>query len=447
VSAIRVAATGDAILTRRLSAGTDAAFLAVVERLRAADVSYTNLEMVFPGRDRSPGATYHGTHLGVEPRLLDEFQWFGFDVYGMANNHATDYGTDGLAASMDHLKDRGMPFAGVGRTLREARLPVYVDTPQGRVALISAGSSNARLSVAADPGYGDNGRTGMAPVRLQKTHYIREDRFEDMRSILQEAGVNVDAAGTTAPGIFFPYPDMNVWDGPPAGGFAVEGVHFAPAESSRIGTSALSRDIDALQEVVSEASRQADLVFVALHCHEGVDGRWNTETPADFLQPLSRGLVDAGAHAVFGTGPHMLRGMELYRGRPICYSLGNFIFTLETIDSFPVEVYEQQGMPLDSTAADLYDRVTGYKDEPRFWQTVLAEFVFDEGVLVDSELRPVTMRSDLPRSRRGRPELAEAATGEAILNRLDGLSAPFGTGVQIEHAADGLPVGRLVEQP
>ena len=64
-------------------------------------MSYTNLEMVFPGAGRQPGATYHGTHLGVDPALLDEFQWFGFDLYGMANNHATDYGTNGLAASMD----------------------------------------------------------------------------------------------------------------------------------------------------------------------------------------------------------------------------------------------------------------------------------------------------------------------------------------------------------
>jgi poly-gamma-glutamate capsule biosynthesis protein CapA/YwtB (metallophosphatase superfamily) len=237
---------------------------------------------------------------------------------------------------------------------------------------------------------------------------------------------------------------MNVWDGPPPSGFALEGIHFAPAPESRIDTDVIDRDVQALRTVVEEASRQADLVFVALHCHEGIDGRWNTETPANFLQPLAHTLIDAGAHGIFGTGPHMLRGMELYRGRPICYSLGNFIFTLETIESFPVEVYEQQRMPLDSTAADLYDRVTGYKDEPRFWETVLAEFVFEDGVLVDNQLVPVTMGNDLPRSRRGRPQVAGRQAGEKILKRLSDLSEPFDAIIDVAHDADGLPTGKLV---
>jgi len=379
MNVIRVLATGDSIVTRRISAGAEPEFAGLVDLVRSADVSYTNVEMVVPGAGRGPGATYHGSHLGVDPELLGEFEFLGFDVFGMANNHATDYGTDGLAASIDELRRRGMPFAGAGRTLREARRPVYVETPAGRVALISAGSSNARLSAAADPGDGDRGRPGIAPVRLETTHFIASGQFDQLRSILADAGVNVNAAGTTAPGIFLPYPDRNVWEGPPPGGFAVEGVRFAPGETSHIHTRAVQRDVDALVDVVGEAARQADLVFVALHCHEGVSGRWNNEVPADFLQPLARTLIDAGAHGIFGTGPHMLRGMELYQGRPICYSLGNFIFTLETIASFPVEVYEGQGMPARSTAADLYDRITGYQAESRFWETVVARFTFDDG--------------------------------------------------------------------
>jgi poly-gamma-glutamate capsule biosynthesis protein CapA/YwtB (metallophosphatase superfamily) len=442
VAATRIAATGDSILTRRLSPLGHDGFTGVVELLRGADVSYTNLEVVFPGDGRRPGATYHGTHLGVDPGLLDEFGRMGFDLYGLANNHATDYGTDGLAASIDHLRARGMRFAGVGRTLREARRPTYLDTPRGRVALIAAGSSNARLSAAADPGESDIGRPGIAPVRLQKTHYIEEGSFATLRSILAGAGVDVAATGTTAPGICLPYPDMNVWDRPSPGGFAVEGVHFAPAATSHIHTAALERDVTALVEVVDEARRQADLVLVALHCHEGRDGRWNTDTPAEFLQPLAHALIDAGAHAVIGTGPHMLRGMELYRGRPICYSLGNFVFTLETIAALPVELYEQVGMAPDSTSADFYDRITGYAAEKRFWETVVARFDFADGELTASELVPVVLGHGLPRSRRGCPTLAGEAEGAAILDRLAALSEPFGTRIETVRS-DGRVVGRL----
>ncbi|MER7877181.1 CapA family protein [Streptomyces solisilvae] len=440
----RLVATGDSILTRRLSALRTPGFSEVVERVRAADVSFTNLEMVFPGAGRTPSTTFHGTHVGVDPDLLGEFSWLGFDMYGMANNHATDYGTNGLAASIAELHKRGMVFAGVGHTLREARRPVYLQTARGRIALISAGSSNARLSIAADPGEGDIGRPGMAPVRLQKTHFLAPEKLKLLRDILAEAGVNVAATGTTAPGISFPYPDMNVYDRPPADGFAVEGVHFAPDERSHIHTGALERDVDALVDVVDEATKQADLVFVALHCHEGVDGRWNTEVGAEFLRPLAHKLIDAGANAILGSGPHMLRGMELYRNRPICYSLGNFIFTLETMASFPLEVYEQQDMPLNSTAADLYDRVTGYATERRFWESVVAQFDFDDdGGLAGCELVPVTSGFGLPRSQRGCPLQADENDSLRILEHLDGLSRPFDTRIErVKH--DGRTAGRLV---
>ncbi|AOJ84836.1 poly-gamma-glutamate biosynthesis protein [Burkholderia savannae] len=431
MSRISVLATGDAMLTQRISPNPDVDFLALVDMVRKADVSITNVEMVFPGRGRMASTTMHGIPCGVEPELLSEFEWLGIDIYGMGHNHATDFGVSGLVSSMEALEARGLTYAGVGRTLQEARAPRYFSAPGCRVAYIAAGSSNARLCLAADPSVGDIGRPGTAPLRVRKTHYIRKERFDELRDILAEAGVNVAASGTTAPGIHFPYPDKNIYDAPPPGGFAVEGVNFAPADDSRVQTDVLERDADAIIASVKEASRQADLVFVGLHCHEGIQGRWNTEVPAEFLQPLAHQLIDAGAHGVFAHGPHMLRGVELYAGRPICYSLGNFIFNVETFSSFPLEVYEQQGMPLTSTPADLFDMVTGYKKQPLFWESVVARFTYENGVLVDSELHPITLGRDEPRSRRGCPQLSSEEDGKRILTRLDALSEPFGAGLDI----------------
>jgi poly-gamma-glutamate synthesis protein (capsule biosynthesis protein) len=440
---VTVVATGDSILTRPISGVARPGFSELVDLVRAGDVSITNLEMVFPGSQKSASTTAHGTPLAVDPSLLSEFHWMGFNVYSMANNHATDYGTDGLKASLAELKKRGMAWAGAGHTLTEARRPAYFQAPGGRVAFIAAGSSNARLSVAGDPGVGDIGRPGIAPVRIQKTHFVRRDRYGSFRDTAAEMGVDVSATGTTAPGIMFPYPDKNVWAPPPPGGFAIEGVNFAPADHPHIHTGILGRDTDALVKSVREAARQADLVFVGLHCHEGTDGRWNSDLPAEFLQPLCHGLIDAGAHGVLAHGPHMLRGMELYRNRPICYSLGNFIFTLETISSFPVELYEHQEMPLDSTTADLYDRVTGYQAQRKFWESVVVEFKFDDGEFTGSRIRPITMGNDLPRSQRGCPVLAEPGDGERILTRLDEMSQPYQT--RIRHKLiDGWPVGEIL---
>ena len=429
---IRVAATGDAILTHRISADTSAGFTELVQLLRDADATITNVEMVLPPAPRHPSTTMHGTPLGVDPVLLDEFEWLGIDLFGLANNHATDYGTDGLAATLDEFDHRGLLYAGAGRTLQEARKPRYLDTGGGRVAFIAAGSSNARLALAADPGIEDAGRVGIAPVRVQKTHFVRTDHFETLRDILADTGVNITATHTTAPGIHFPYPDRNVYDPPPPGGIAVEGVHFAPDDTPRIQTDALPRDVEALETVVREAARQADIVVVGLHCHEGIQGRWNNDVPAEFVQPLAHSLIDAGAHAIIGHGPHMLRGIEIYQDRPICYSLGNFIFNLETISAFPVEVYEQQGLPKTSTAADLYDVVTGYAAEPRFWESVLPYFTFTDGELTEAVLHPVILGRDEPRSRRGTPHLAEPPECQRILRRLAELSESYGTAIDID---------------
>ena len=68
--------------------------------------------------------------------------------------------------------------------------------------------------------------------------------------------------------------------------------------------------------------RRADVVFVTPH--------WGKPFKMGVLQPsmvrMGRALIDAGADAVLGHGNHMLLGMESYRGRPILYDMGNFLF-------------------------------------------------------------------------------------------------------------------------
>ncbi len=76
-----------------------------------------------------------------------------------------------------------------------------------------------------------------------------------------------------------------------------------------------------LRNDIGAARKRADLVIVAFH--------WGTEG-ADDPDPLQRSLahlaIDAGAGAVIGHHPHRLQGVEVYHGRPIAYSLGNFAF-------------------------------------------------------------------------------------------------------------------------
>lgn len=92
------------------------------------------------------------------------------------------------------------------------------------------------------------------------------------------------------------------------------------------------RDIPAAQELVRRAARLAELVVVTMHAGAEGTAAAHVRRGAEIYEGENRGdvvafshaVVDAGADLVIGHGPHVLRGMEWYRGRLIAYSLGNF---------------------------------------------------------------------------------------------------------------------------
>jgi hypothetical protein len=92
-------------------------------------------------------------------------------------------------------------------------------------------------------------------------------------------------------------------------------------------------DIAHSAAVVDSVRRMADLLIVTFHGGaEGAKALHVPETaeslagePRGDLRRWARAVIDAGADAVVGHGPHVLRGIEFYRGRPIVYSLGNFL--------------------------------------------------------------------------------------------------------------------------
>ncbi len=103
-----------------------------------------------------------------------------------------------------------------------------------------------------------------------------------------------------------------------------------PATASTPGVFALSlggqvgpRQAERLRRLVADARQLADVVLVALH--------WGDErktNPKPYQVALGRAFVEAGADAVLGAHPHVLQPVEVYRGRPILYSLGNLVSPL-----------------------------------------------------------------------------------------------------------------------
>ncbi|HXG32969.1 MAG TPA: CapA family protein [Bryobacteraceae bacterium] len=75
-----------------------------------------------------------------------------------------------------------------------------------------------------------------------------------------------------------------------------------------------------LLEAVRRAATETDLLIVSAHW----GGNWGYEPPPEHI-PFGRALVEAGADVVFGHSAHVFRGIEIYRGRPILYSAGDFV--------------------------------------------------------------------------------------------------------------------------
>jgi poly-gamma-glutamate synthesis protein (capsule biosynthesis protein) len=217
---------------------------------------------------------------------------------------------------------------------------------------------------------------------------------------------------------------------------------LAPASSNRpaVRTAANAKDIAAMVRWVKEARGLSDLVVVSLHAHEQAESK---EIPAEFIPVFARQMIDAGADIVAGHGPHLLRGLELYKGKPIFYSLGNFIGQNELVAKIPADGYERFRADPDLTPGEVYRKRTnddqgGFPADRRYWESVAPVLTWEGRELRSVELLPISLGWKEPRHRRGRPRLAEGEEARSILDRFAALSKPFGTTVDVEQSTVAL---------
>jgi poly-gamma-glutamate synthesis protein (capsule biosynthesis protein) len=422
-----MALTGDSIITMKLSVHTEPAFTKMIDLIRGADVAFTNLEMLFHDYEPYPSTQSGGTYMRADPALVKELVWAGFDMVARANNHANDYGVEGTRLTTKYVAEAGLVQAGVGESLREAREARYLDTDKGRVALISTASTFPDQS-RAGVSWGDTKpRPGLNPLRFKTTYVLTRQQFDALRSALAAAG---QLGGRDGQAANAQANEMTVFD-----------RHFIVGEKQEVRTEPLDEDLNGMAAVVRNASRQAEYVIVSSHTHEGGADRF---TPPQFFVTFAHAMIDAGADVITVSGPHVLRGIEIYKGKPIFYSLANFIFENETLLRQPPENYEPLGLTAESGAGvgDFNDRRsnndrTGFPADEYIWQSVIAmpQFVGDE--LVAIKLYPLTLGFRKPRPQRGWPMLANPELAKKIIDDVAKLSKPFGTRIEFR---DGVGV-------
>jgi poly-gamma-glutamate capsule biosynthesis protein CapA/YwtB (metallophosphatase superfamily) len=434
-----IALTGDSIITMKLSVYTEPQFVKMIELIRGADAAFTNLEVLFHDYEPYPMTQSGGTYMRADPALARELVWAGFDMVARANNHTSDYGVEGMRLTSKYVAEAGLVDAGVGESLREAREARFLETDEGRVALISTASTFPDPS-RAGVSWGDTkARPGLNPLRFRTTTVLSRQQFDALRSAVTAAGVGGRGGrGGAAQTATDPATEMTVFD-----------RRFVVGETPGTRTEPLKEDVDAMAAVVRNASRQADHVIISSHTHEGGADRFS---PPGFFVTFAHAMIDAGADVIVVSGPHVLRGIELYKGKPIFYSLANFIFQNETLLRQPPENYEPLGLPQGSGVSDFNDRrsnndTTGFPSDPYNWESVIAMPRFTGEQLTELKLYPITLGFKKPRQQRGRPMFADPELSRKIIDDVAKFSAPFGTRVELRDGIGTVVVGSTKSDP
>ena len=434
-----LAIAGDAIIRSRLSICQEPRFLSLMETIRGADAAFTQLEVVvhdYTGPELFPAAEAGHNWSQAPNYVVQELKWAGFDIVSAASNHAMDYAYGGLYSTRKALEVAAMPYAGIGLNLAEARGAAYADGPRGRVGVVSCVSSFAPWGRAGEAKADMQGRPGVNPLRLH--HRIDRATAEQLKAIGFKLGWKIheqdDLLLFTMAGVENSISKYVVADGP-------------------CTTLADERDVAGNLKSLREARKKSDYVIAHLHGHDFHPEK-GLRVPPDFAVDYGKAAIDAGADVFVLQGSHApLRGIEIYKGKPLFYEPGDFIISVPSnVARLPADYYQRPGFPdgageegglqvlrdFDKKAQINPIRVSPFGKLAK--ACVVPVVAYGEGRKVTGiTLHPCT-HLEAPFSVRGLPVRADAEMAKKIIEHVAELSQPFGTKIAFE---DGLGVVKL----
>jgi hypothetical protein len=361
---IIVTCVGDMIFNEQISRLREPDHLQLLRIMQEADIAYGNLEFSINDHPELQRPFYNF-------RTPSEFAWevaaIGINLVSMANNHALDFGPEGLADCLKALDRASITHAGAGLTQDAAHEP-------GTMKVQSQKTSFAMLSY----------------MRYWTMKYRSRDAGAPGLATIDPAEILVAGAGGKIESI----------EGP------------------------LASDIQRMEDDIVMAKRHNDFVWVALHNHDLSHHRAygiQDTTPAND-QIMYRRAIDAGADMVIGSGPHVLRAIEFYKGKPIFFSISNFIYQYRTPDKIPIDlIHQRDGEIARPTNVSVWDR----RDPPQIFEGVMLRLTINKETLKRIELIPFTIDDEGPLY--GVPRLASDKRGKEIIDTLRRLSLPAHT--------------------
>ncbi|WP_454854916.1 CapA family protein [Rhizobium binxianense] len=402
--------TGQSLIKRETRHVDSAGFRNVCALLQSTDLAFTNFEGTIFGSHG--GWPLKGSYFGSStPEVLDALKDIGFRALSLSNNHAFDLGPSGVLSTIEEVERRGFLHAGLGRSKAEASRAGSGTIGDRSVAVVAMdGGPGPDFMYAADGWTDRPERPGVNRLGLSQILEVESEAFSQLQAIRDRIGyTTVDLINDSQPD------DAPVVD--PDTEIGIGGAIFRRSDrfgrTVRIDDHDLARNLDA----ITTAARSGSLVIAYLHHHHWASD-W-LEVP-DWVGTFARQCIDAGASTFVSHGAPVLQTIELYRQRPIFYSLGNFIFhTRSDISTWKrTEVWESV-VGLCSFSPD--NNLTGLKLYP---------------VLIGGE----DALNDPAAEKRLVPHRVTGASADRILHRLAEQSQKLGSQIDI---ADGVGILRM----
>jgi poly-gamma-glutamate capsule biosynthesis protein CapA/YwtB (metallophosphatase superfamily) len=294
----------------------------------------------------------------------------GFQVVSFAGNHCMDFGQEAFFDTIDAIKANGMEPIGVGRNIAEARSPVMRENHGTRIAFL------AYNSILPFGYWAENDRPGCAPMRAWTIYEQVE-------------------------------PDQ-------------------PGSRCRIHTFPYKDDLQAMADDIEKAKSNADIVILSMHW--GI--HFVPAQLADYQRETARRAIDCGADLILGHHPHILKGIEVYQGKIIMYSLGNF--AIEQPAAFMQDLYQTQRHREIEELNPQWDEKREYPLPPETRKSLMIKCVIAQKRIKRVAYLPVYI------SVGSEPEILKAddARFEDVVRYIDEITSDQGLRARFAHEGD-----------
>lgn len=283
---LKINFVGDIMLARRYeqaggiipTQGVNAIFQPTLHMLgNAADITVANLEVVLTNLG-SPHPTKSVVYRG-NPSNISGLVYAGIDKVSIANNHTLDYGWEGMNQMRGLLENNGIIYSGAGANSYEAYTPAFVNKSGLNIAFLASSDRTGQYNNAQpylQAGYNKSGFAYMTPYYISQQIGAVEG-VADLKILELHAGSEY----SLSPGSNY---DKN----------------------------------NPFQEDTQDE-----------------DYDYRTDVPHMWDLAIRRYAVEAGADLVIVHHPHIIQGLEVYQGKLIAHSLGNYVFDLDYPETMP----------------------------------------------------------------------------------------------------------------